>query len=141
MLRYPERPGAGRRHSRACPMNASAPDGGATRHTHIIAVSAAVVRQLVEAEALLGAAYGPDAAQVIAEEQFAGCRIQVLLQQSDGEWTLLVRSLPPLEAAVSVHADRHALRQEFDASGEARFPGIVEAWLTQGFDVVMTLGG
>lgn len=107
--------------------------------THHISVSPAVIGQLVDAETRLGVAYGSADEQIIAEDTLNGHRLQVSLRRDRPGWTLIVRGIPPLDAIISLHADRYSRHTAFSIEGEAQFSEIPEAWLRTKIDLVVVL--
>jgi hypothetical protein len=97
------------------------------------------IRSLVDAGARLGTAYGSAHEQLIAEDTLNGHQLQVYLRQDPEGWTLIVRGTPPLDAIISLHADRYSLHTPLTAEGEAAFSEIPEAWLRMNIDLVVVL--
>ena len=97
------------------------------------------IRLLADAEGRLGTAYGSGPEQLIAEDTINGHELQVYLRQDREGWTLIVRGAPPLEAIISLHADRYTLHTALTPEGEAVFSEIPEAWLGANIDLVVVL--
>jgi hypothetical protein len=115
------------------------PQFPSTRLSHHIPLSPAAVRSLVDAQVRQGVPYGSADEQIIAEDTLNGHLLQVSLRQDTGSWTLAVRATPPLDAIISLHADRYSRHAAFSTSGEAEFSEIPEAWLRTKIDLVVVL--
>lgn len=102
--------------------------------------SARAVQALIAAHAQLGASYGVEDEQIIAEDSLLGHRLLVSMRRELTGWSLIVRGDPPLEAIISLQAEGYSWHQGFDATGEARFDAIPESSLRTMVDLVVTLG-
>jgi hypothetical protein len=105
---------------------------------HRIVIGPAV-QALLETRARLGAAYGAEDEQLIAEDSLGGHALQVTLRHDASGWTLTVRATPALRAEVIFTAERRSWRQAFDQGGEVAFGELEEAWLRTGFDLHVEL--
>jgi hypothetical protein len=78
---------------------------------------------------------------VIVEDVIRGHLLQASMRKDGENWTLIVRSDPPLDAIVSFHIDHDSFHQQFSHTGEATFGRISEALLRTPINLVVTLSG